>query len=86
MKHTHKYGQVKLGSNGYTVYKCFLPNCPHYVRKELALGRFSICWKCGGTFIMTATSIERLKPKCLDCIAETVALRKQAAQEEKEAS
>lgn len=72
--HIHKYRRIKMG-NDYEVYKCVLPGCPHYIRPELVVGRFSLCWGCDEQFTMSATSATRLKPKCQKCIDKTVARR-----------
>lgn len=69
-EHIHKYKRAELGNNGYVIYRCMLPNCSHYLAQHLAVGRSSICWKCGDEFTMTMTSVKRSKPKCLECIAE----------------
>jgi hypothetical protein len=63
--HTHKYERVRLGKK--YVYKCALPNCPHYVYKELAKGRVSICWRCGDEFVMNTYSVQLAKPHCKKC-------------------
>jgi len=73
-EHVHKYKKVTMGKN-FVVYKCVLPGCTHYVRSELAVGRFSLCWMCEGQFVMTEISATRLKPKCQSCIDKTVARR-----------
>lgn len=71
MSHIHKYHRVKLGKQKqYTVYKCALPDCAHYVGKELARGRRSICWQCGNDFVLSAYSIRLAKPYCPNCKVE----------------
>jgi hypothetical protein len=62
----HKYQRIKLKPSGYTVYKCMLPNCRHYIREELVIGLWSICWRCGGTFTMGQETLLR-KPHCPEC-------------------
>ena len=67
MKHqgAHKYRRVKMGrEKDYIVYRCDLPSCPHYVPKYLAVGRESICWKCGKTFILNGKNLTQAKPTC----------------------
>lgn len=73
-EHIHKYKKIKMGED-YKVYKCTLPGCPHYIRPELVVGRFSLCWMCEESFVMTEVSATRLKPKCQGCIDKTVARR-----------
>lgn len=63
--HVHKYYRVKLGKH--IVYKCALTACPNYLRKELVIGRLSLCWKCGATFPMTKGSVTLLYPHCIAC-------------------
>jgi len=66
-KHIHKYQQIKYKPSGYTVYKCMLPNCPHFIPiKELVIGRPSICWRCGGLFTMSQATLLK-KPHCPEC-------------------
>jgi len=66
----HKYELVELGSKGYKVYKCKLPNCRHFIQKELAVGRLSLCnGVCNSEVIITRDMVTReLKvPLCDDC-------------------
>ena len=66
-KHIHKYQRIKYKPSGYTVYKCMLPNCPHFIPiKELVIGRPSICWRCGGPFTMSQATLLK-KPHCPEC-------------------
>lgn len=65
-KHIHKYIRVKIGNH--IEYKCALAGCPHHLRIELVVGRFSLCNECGNKFTMTKYSIRRAKPKCENCI------------------
>lgn len=64
--HTHKYYKAKLGKK--IIYRCAVPNCPHYVMRELVLNRMSICWSCGDPFILPhAISLLQSKPVCKEC-------------------
>lgn len=63
----HKYQRVKLGTKGFEVYKCMKPNCPHYLRKELVVGKATECWRCGQTVIMTQPMAKQKKPHCRNC-------------------
>ena len=68
MRHTHKYELILLGQKGdYPVYRCALPDCTHYLRKVLGLGKSSLCWKCGETFVLTSKLRETKRPKCEPC-------------------
>lgn len=67
MKHqgAHKYRRVKMGKDkSYIVYRCDIPTCSHYVQRELAVGRESICHKCGKTFVLTMKNVTQAKPSC----------------------
>lgn len=66
--HVHKYQQVKWGKNKTVVLKCMIAGCPHYIHKEMALNRKSICHGCGQPFVLDGYSVERKKPKCGNCI------------------
>jgi hypothetical protein len=66
-EHVHKYKRVKLGSKGYTVYKCMKPGCTHYIRQELVTGMKTICWRCEQEQIMSPKMATQAKPHCLEC-------------------
>ena len=63
--HIHKYIRVRLGKH--IVYKCSLANCTHFLRRELVVGRLSICWRCGEPFVMNRESITLARPRCTTC-------------------
>ena len=64
----HKYQRIEWGKNGTHVWRCVLPDCTHYLHKEMVKGKRSLCHKCGATFLMTTEHILREKPKCENCI------------------
>lgn len=66
--HVHKYQLIKWGKNQTLVFRCMLAGCPHYIHKEMALARVSLCHKCDRPFIMNKYSIERKYPKCESCV------------------
>lgn len=67
-KHIHKYRRVKLKPSGKIVYACALPDCTHYQRSELVIGKSSICWTCGKDFVLTPALLsQRAKPSCKSC-------------------
>ena len=68
MKHLHRYERVKLGKNGYTVFRCNLPGCSHYVRKELAKGKLCECNRCGEPMILGIAEMLLKRPHCNNCI------------------
>lgn len=61
----HKYYKTKLGD--YTIYRCSLPGCAHYVPYELVLNRVSLCNKCGNEMVMTRAAARLAKPHCIAC-------------------
>jgi hypothetical protein len=69
-KHTHKYEKKDVGKvdKEVIVYACALPGCTHYLRPELLNNKFSICWKCGETFIIRRDKNGFMKkPWCDEC-------------------
>ena len=66
-KHAHRYKRVKLGKNGFEVYKCYKPGCTHYIRKELVIGAIAECWRCRKEFVMTPMNAKQAKPHCNAC-------------------
>lgn len=70
MSHTHKYFKsfIGWGRNKKEIYRCALPDCPHYVFTNLVLMRNSICWNCGKEFVLPkAISLLTSKPWCPEC-------------------
>jgi len=70
MKHIHRYRRVNIGSKNkdkkYNVFKCTLPDCPHYLPQEnLIIGRKSICFSCGNSFIIKTKDFA--KAICENC-------------------
>lgn len=70
MKHIHKYIRIRMGPMKRIMYKCALVNCPHFLARELVVGRMSICWICANTFVMTMKSASLKKPHCPGCRAQ----------------
>lgn len=58
-RHTYKTGNV--------IFFCTLPDCSVKVAPALALGKRSICWRCGNPFEMNDYSVRLAKPHCSDC-------------------
>jgi len=65
--HLHKYKRVTLGKNDYTVLKCQVPACTHYIRKDLAENALCACNRCGEPMILTKTALQLARPHCEDC-------------------
>ncbi len=68
MKHIHRYEKTVMGKNGYTVFRCNLPNCMHYVAAKLAEGKATICNRCGSEMILDRRAMKFVKPYCVDCV------------------
>lgn len=65
-KHTHKFKRLKYKSGNVTFF-CTLPDCSQKINPALALGKRSICWRCGEEFIMTEYALRLAKPHCENC-------------------
>ena len=68
-KHIHKYQLITLKTSGRKVFKCMLPDCPHYLPEiELAIGRLTVCnGNCGETFAITQEHLSKTRPVCPNC-------------------
>ena len=64
--HVHKLKRVKYKS-GNAIFFCTLPDCNFKTNIALALGKRSICWRCGEQFIMSEYSLRLAKPHCPAC-------------------
>lgn len=62
VKHIHKYKKVTFES-GYVVLNCVL-GCPHYIRREVAVGRMALCWRCERPFVLNESASQMAKPHC----------------------
>jgi hypothetical protein len=65
-KHVHKFKRLKY-KTGSTIFFCTLPDCSVKLNPALALGKRSICWRCGEPFVMTEYSLRLAKPHCENC-------------------
>lgn len=65
-KHIHKLKRLKYKS-GNTIFFCALPDCSFKINPALALGKRSVCWRCGNEFIMSEYSLRLAKPHCDAC-------------------
>lgn len=69
--HVHMYQRKDIGKapNSYIVYACALPNCTHYIAEQFAMGKQSLCNKCGNEFYLDKYVIQgvRVNPYCPDC-------------------
>lgn len=63
----HKYERVKWGKKETPVYRCVLPDCPHYLHPPMMIGKVSLCWSCERAFIINKDKLRRKRPKCDAC-------------------
>jgi hypothetical protein len=71
-KHVHKLKRHTY-TNKEQVYFCVL-DCKFKVKRELALGKSNICWRCGREFNLNEYSIRLAKPHCDLCTKTKVEL------------
>lgn len=64
--HVHKLKRLKY-KTGNSIFFCALPDCSFKTNTALALGKRSICWRCGESFIMNEYSLRLAKPHCENC-------------------
>lgn len=66
-------------------YKCADPECSHYTKAEMILGKKSICTKCRKEFILPiALRSLTNKPHCKDCFRKKYTAPKQEIRSEME--
>jgi len=69
-KHTHKYILRDGGHHKeYLVYACDFGDCTHYLPAEKAVGRDTVCWRCGDTCKVPRMRAQRYmkRPHCISC-------------------
>ena len=66
VNHVHKLKKHKYKSGNIT-YFCTLPDCNYKVAPALAIGKRSICNRCGNEFILNEYSIRLVRPHCEEC-------------------
>ncbi len=64
--HTHKFKRLVYKS-GNAIFFCCLPDCSTKINPALALGKRSICWRCGQEFILNEYSLRLARPHCSQC-------------------
>jgi hypothetical protein len=64
--HIHKLKRLKYKSGNITFF-CALPDCNFKINPALALGKRSLCWRCGKDFIMNEYALRLAKPHCQEC-------------------
>lgn len=65
-KHIHKLRRL-VHKSGNKIFFCALPDCNYKINVALALGKRSICWRCGEPFLITEYSLRLAKPHCDLC-------------------
>jgi hypothetical protein len=65
-EHVHRFRRLKYKS-GSTIFFCTLPDCSVKMNIALALGKRSLCWRCGQPFILDEYSLRLAKPHCENC-------------------
>ena len=66
-QHTHKLKRHKYKSTGHAVFFCIL-DCGFKVDVGLALGKKTICWRCGNETPINEYSIRLARPVCMGCV------------------
>jgi hypothetical protein len=64
--HVHKLKRLRYKS-GNEIFFCTLPDCTYKTNIALALGKRSICHRCGSEFLMDEYSLRLAKPHCPQC-------------------
>lgn len=67
-KHVHRYEKTILGKKGYTVFRCNLPDCTHYLAAKVAEGKLCICNRCGDEMLLDKRAMKFVKPYCVNCV------------------
>jgi hypothetical protein len=66
--HVHKYHKIDLSYN--KVWACALDDCTHYMpfhMESFVPGKRSLCWACGGIFMLDHELMKLDRPICRDC-------------------
>lgn len=69
MAHIHKFRRhtfTKRDKSKYDVFFC-VDDCTYQVKRPLALGKVSRCWRCNKPFAMNEYSLRLAKPHCPNC-------------------
>ena len=64
-KHVHKLKRLTY-SNDESIYFCVL-DCDYKIKVPLALGKSTICWRCGKEFTINEYALRLVKPICPSC-------------------
>lgn len=70
-KHIHRYILREQGPSKRLIYKCEHRDgaCGHYLPATDAIGRQTICWRCGNVCIISSERANRFikRPHCFAC-------------------
>lgn len=65
--HIHRLRRHTYKATGNSVFFCTLTDCSYKIETQFALGKVSICNRCGKPFEMTTYAMRLAKPHCQDC-------------------
>lgn len=65
-QHVHKFKRLKYKTGG-QIFFCTQPDCSVKLNPALALGKRTICWRCGEPFLMNEYALRLVKPHCENC-------------------
>lgn len=63
----HKYFKAVFRESKTEIFRCGLPDCPHFVYEPMIVARLSICWRCSGVFVITKKTLRSKKFHCEEC-------------------
>jgi len=64
--HKHKYYK-ETTRKGLFLFRCGLEKCSHFVHEGIIIGRESLCWRCGESFVITKQTTRNKYFHCFDC-------------------
>ena len=64
-KHLHRYVRSRTRKD---IYRCVHPDCTHYNRADLIVGKRAECSKCGEEMLIEELQALRYKTKYLTCL------------------
>lgn len=64
-QHAHKYKRIFLDrKKEVPAWRCMLPGCSHYARREFFEGKVALCWRCNNEFVIQEKHARLVKPTC----------------------
>lgn len=67
IKHIHRLRRHTYKATGNSVFFCTLADCSYKIETQFALGKETICNRCGKPFEMTTYAVRLAKPHCMNC-------------------